>query len=104
MWPALPAGGSTEVYLELGLLLDAEADFNNDCDRSDVSGSGKYLIQIFTKPLFGPDEDTFFLEVLERRGARGFGAGNITALAKSIILFNAEKTKLCIHSNNGHER
>ena len=98
------AGGSTEVYSDLGLLLDAEADFNGDCARRDASDNGKYLIQIFTKPLFGPDEDTFFLEVLERRGARGFGAGNITALAKSIILFNAGKAKLCIPSSKGHER
>ena len=40
-------------------------------------------MQIFSEPLF--EEDTFFMEVLERRGARGFGQGNITALARSII-------------------
>ena len=40
-------------------------------------------MQIFSEPLF--QEDTFFMEVLERRGARGFGQGNITALARSII-------------------
>lgn len=74
------AGGDIDTYSDLGLLLDSEADV----------GEGKYLIQIFTKPMFG-DEDTFFLEVLERRGARGFGAGNITALAKSIILYNKQK-------------
>ena len=45
-------------------------------------------MQIFTKPVFG--QDTFFLEVLERRGAKGFGAGNITALAQSIILYQKE--------------
>ena len=43
----------------------------------------RYLMQIFSEPLF--KEDTFFMEVLERRGARGFGQGNITALARSII-------------------
>ena len=41
-----------------------------------------YLLQIFALPLF--DEETFFLEVVQRLGARGFGAGNVTALAKSI--------------------
>lgn len=41
-------------------------------------------MQVFTTPIF--EEDTFFLEVIQRCGARGFGAGNITALAKSIIL------------------
>ena len=40
-------------------------------------------MQVFSEPLFA--EDTFFMEVLERRGARGFGQGNITALARSII-------------------
>ena len=40
-------------------------------------------MQIFSEPLF--QEDTFFMEVLERQGARGFGQGNITALARSII-------------------
>ena len=74
------AGGDVGLYSDLGLLLDSEADV----------GEGKYLIQIFTKPMF-EEEDTFFLEVLERRGARGFGAGNITALAKSIILYNKQK-------------
>ena len=41
-----------------------------------------YLLQIFALPLF--DEETFFLEVFQLLGARGFGAGNVTALAKSI--------------------
>ncbi len=36
------------------------------------------------------DQETFFLEVLQRRGARGFGAGNITALARSIQLHQQE--------------
>jgi len=82
------AGGEVAKYLQLGLLLDSEADFDDedDADSSgDIVEKGKYLIQIFTKPMFGSQEDTFFLEILERRGARGFGAGNITALAKSII-------------------
>lgn len=41
-----------------------------------------FLLQIFTLPLF--KEDTFFLELVQRKGARGFGAGNVTALARSI--------------------
>jgi len=32
------------------------------------------------------NEDTFFLEVLQRDGARGFGAGNITALARFLLI------------------
>lgn len=30
------------------------------------------------------DEDTFFLELIERRGATGFGEGNIRALWRSV--------------------
>ncbi|MEQ2174118.1 hypothetical protein GOODEAATRI_004486 [Goodea atripinnis] len=37
---------------------------------------------VFTKPLFA--EDTFFLELIERRGATGFGEGNIRALWRSV--------------------
>ena len=48
-----------------------------------------YLLQIFSKPIF--EEDTFFLEVIQRQGSRGFGSGNIKALAWSIAL---EKNKI----------
>ena len=41
-----------------------------------------FLLQIFTKPIF--EDDTFFMEVIQRDGAQGFGAGNIKALALSI--------------------
>ena len=78
----LEAGEDLELWSQLGLLLDAEAD------NSANNRSNKFLMQIFTKPVFG--QDTFFLEVLERRGAKGFGAGNITALAQSIILYQKE--------------
>ena len=43
-----------------------------------------YLLQIFSKPIF--EDDTFFLEVIQRQGSRGFGSGNIKALALSIAL------------------
>src|SRR5215211_6858327 len=41
-----------------------------------------YLLQIFTKPL--GDRPTIFFEVIERHGARGFGAGNFKALFEAI--------------------
>lgn len=37
---------------------------------------------MFTKPIFA--ENTFFLELIERRGATGFGEGNIKALWQSV--------------------
>lgn len=43
---------------------------------------GKFLLQVFTKSLFA--EDTFFLELIQRQGATGFGQGNIRALWQSV--------------------
>ena len=37
-----------------------------------------YLMQLFTKPI--GDRPTLFFEIIERRGSRGFGAGNFKSL------------------------
>ncbi|BCB02326.1 4-hydroxyphenylpyruvate dioxygenase [Bacillus sp. KH172YL63] len=47
-------------------------------DRDDEG----YLLQIFTKPIV--DRPTLFIEVIQRKGARGFGEGNFKALFESI--------------------
>jgi 4-hydroxyphenylpyruvate dioxygenase len=47
-------------------------------DRDDEG----YLLQIFTKPL--QDRPTMFFEIIQRKGARGFGAGNFKALFEAI--------------------
>ena len=41
-----------------------------------------YLLQIFTKPV--QDRPTVFYEIIERHGAKGFGAGNFKALFEAI--------------------
>jgi len=41
-----------------------------------------YLLQIFSKPV--QDRPTVFFEVIERHGAKGFGAGNFKALFQAI--------------------
>ena len=41
-----------------------------------------YLLQIFTKPV--EDRPTLFFEIIQRMGARGFGAGNFKALFEAI--------------------
>ncbi len=43
-----------------------------------------YLLQIFTRPL--QDRPTFFVEIIQRKGARSFGKGNFKALFESIEL------------------
>jgi len=67
-------GENIDELAELGILLD------NECDQSEIAD--KSLLQIFTKSIF--NNDTFFLELIERRGARGFGAGNIRTLWKIV--------------------
>ncbi len=57
-----------DALRELGILVD----------RDDEG----YLLQIFTRPL--QDRPTLFFEVIQRKGALGFGAGNFKALFEAI--------------------
>ena len=41
-----------------------------------------YLLQIFTRPV--EDRPTLFFEIIQRMGAKSFGAGNFKALFESI--------------------
>jgi 4-hydroxyphenylpyruvate dioxygenase len=68
-------GVHTEIMKEdikelqkLSILVDADED--------------GYLLQIFTKPV--EDRPTLFYEIIQRMGAKGFGAGNFKALFESI--------------------
>jgi 4-hydroxyphenylpyruvate dioxygenase len=47
-------------------------------DRDDEG----YLLQIFTRPIV--DRPTLFIEIIQRKGAKGFGDGNFKALFESI--------------------
>jgi len=72
-------GEDPKIFQELGILIDPEyTKEKNEKDRVT-----DYLLQIFSFPLF--DTNTFFLEIIQRQGSRGFGGGNIRALAASII-------------------
>ncbi|XP_008055623.1 4-hydroxyphenylpyruvate dioxygenase-like protein [Carlito syrichta] len=64
----LAAGHEPRLLAQQGILLDGDND--------------KFLLQVFTKSLFA--EDTFFLELIQRQGATGFGQGNIRALWQSV--------------------
>jgi 4-hydroxyphenylpyruvate dioxygenase len=57
-----------ETLRSLGIMIDADDE--------------GYLLQIFTKPV--EDRPTLFFEIIQRMGARGFGAGNFKALFESI--------------------
>ena len=41
-----------------------------------------YLLQIFTKPV--EDRPTLFFEIIQRKGAKSFGAGNFKALFEAL--------------------
>ncbi|XP_031568838.1 4-hydroxyphenylpyruvate dioxygenase-like protein [Actinia tenebrosa] len=72
----LKSGLSVEDLKHQNILLDAES-FTIENDNK-----AKYLMQVFTKPLF--DRNTFFMEIIQRFGATGFGSGNITALWRAL--------------------
>ncbi len=57
-----------ERLKSLGIMVDADEE--------------GYLLQIFTKPV--QDRPTLFFEIIQRMGAKGFGAGNFKALFESI--------------------
>ena len=57
-----------DTLASLGILVDRDPD--------------GYLLQIFTKPV--QDRPTVFYEVIQRKGARSFGAGNFKALFEAI--------------------
>ncbi len=63
---------------ELGILVD----------RDDAG----YLLQIFTEPL--QDRPTVFLELIQREGATGFGAGNFKALFAAVERAQRERGNL----------
>lgn len=51
-----------------------------------------YLLQLFTRPLM--DRPTVFIEIIQREGNSGFGAGNFKALFESIEREQAERGNL----------
>ena len=57
-----------EELAKLGILVDRDPD--------------GYLLQIFTKPV--QDRPTVFYEIIQRKGAKSFGAGNFKALFEAI--------------------
>jgi len=57
----------------------------------DSQADNTYLLQIFTKNLFGP----IFIEMIQREGDRGFGEGNFQALFESIERDQEKRGVLC---------
>ncbi|XP_054837922.1 4-hydroxyphenylpyruvate dioxygenase-like protein [Eublepharis macularius] len=74
-------GQDPHLLEHYGILLDSEVAREGGNTGLGLC-SKQYLMQIFTKPLFV--EDTFFLELIERCGAVGFGEKNIRALWRAV--------------------
>ena len=63
-------------------------DLGIEADRDEEG----YLLQIFTRPV--QDRPTFFFEIIERHGSRGFGVGNFKALFEAIEREQAKRGNL----------
>jgi len=77
-----------DTYYEL--LKEKNINFSEDIDKlqelgilvdSDEEG---YLLQLFTQPM--QDRPTLFIEIIQRKGSKGFGQGNFQSLFESIEL------------------
>jgi 4-hydroxyphenylpyruvate dioxygenase len=63
---------------DVGVPMKTLEDLGIEADRDEEG----YLLQIFTRPV--QDRPTFFFEIIERHGSRGFGVGNFKALFEAI--------------------
>jgi 4-hydroxyphenylpyruvate dioxygenase len=63
---------------DVGIPMDTLEELGIEADRDEEG----FLLQIFTKPV--QDRPTFFFEIIERHGSRGFGVGNFKALFEAI--------------------
>lgn len=83
-YEALP-GRLDDLSIEIDESLD---DLSAGGILVDGEGPGKYMLQIFAKDFAGLFGDKnggpFFLEIIQRKGDRGFGGGNFKALFQSI--------------------
>jgi 4-hydroxyphenylpyruvate dioxygenase len=73
---------------DVGVPMDVLEELGIEADRDEEG----YLLQIFTRPV--QDRPTFFFEIIERHGSRGFGVGNFKALFEAIEIEQARRGNL----------
>jgi 4-hydroxyphenylpyruvate dioxygenase len=73
---------------DVGVPMSVLEDLGIEADRDEEG----YLLQIFTRPV--QDRPTFFFEIIERHGSRGFGVGNFKALFEAIEREQAKRGNL----------
>jgi 4-hydroxyphenylpyruvate dioxygenase len=73
---------------DVGVPMDTLEELGIEADRDEEG----YLLQIFTRPI--QDRPTFFFEIIERHGSRGFGVGNFKALFEALEREQAKRGNL----------
>jgi 4-hydroxyphenylpyruvate dioxygenase len=73
---------------DVGVPIETLEELGIEADRDEEG----FLLQIFTRPI--QDRPTFFFEIIERHGSRGFGVGNFKALFEAIELEQARRGNL----------
>ena len=73
---------------DVGVPMETLEELGIEADRDEEG----YLLQIFTRPI--QDRPTFFFEIIERHGSRGFGVGNFKALFEAIEIEQAKRGNL----------
>jgi 4-hydroxyphenylpyruvate dioxygenase len=93
--PPPPQAYYDEIPARLGVHRDMMKEDIKELQRLSIlvdADEEGYLLQIFTKPV--EDRPTLFFEIIQRMGARGFGAGNFKALFESIEREQAKRGTL----------
>lgn len=83
--PPPPQAYYDDIPRRLGVHMDMMKEDIKELQRLSIlvdADEEGYLLQIFTKPV--EDRPTLFYEIIQRMGAKGFGAGNFKALFESI--------------------
>ena len=73
---------------DVGVPMATLEELGIEADRDEEG----FLLQIFTRPI--QDRPTFFFEIIERHGSRGFGVGNFKALFEAIEIEQARRGNL----------
>ena len=93
--PPPPQAYYDEIPARLGAHMDMMKEDIKELQKLSIlvdADEEGYLLQIFTKPV--EDRPTLFFEIIQRMGAKGFGAGNFKALFESIEREQAKRGTL----------
>ncbi len=79
-------------YVEENILIDENINKLKELGILVDNDDEGYLLQLFTTPV--QDRPTLFIEIIQRKGSRGFGQGNFQSLFESIELEQKKRGNL----------